>query len=129
MLPPPPAPRRPDAPRRSSRTLSDVAATAAANDQVPPEKMDTNKVSKPSPAAVTSNKDNATAAGVMGEGVEEAMRELGELEHKLQNAVRRQRLAVETSDLHAKSEPPFEHDIRPKVNSPAAWEAKTSRPS
>lgn len=33
------------------------------------------------------------------EGVEQAMRELSEMEHKLQNAVRTQRLAVENSDL------------------------------
>jgi UV DNA damage endonuclease len=53
-----------------------------------------------------------------GEGVEEAMRELSEMEHKLQDAVRTQRLAVESSDLHVKKEVAQEPDIRPKMYSP-----------
>ncbi|CAM1507848.1 Fc.00g046960.m01.CDS01 [Cosmosporella sp. VM-42] len=39
------------------------------------------------------------------EGVEQAMKELSEMEHKLQNAVRKQRLAVESSDLSVEEKP------------------------
>lgn len=53
-----------------------------------------------------------------GEGVEEAMRELSEMEHKLQNAVRRQRQAVESSDLHVKVESVIDRNIRPKMRTP-----------
>jgi UV DNA damage endonuclease len=58
------------------------------------------------------------AVWVTGEGVEEAMRELSQMEQKLQTAVRTQRLAVESSDLHVKKEAIDEPDIRPKMYLP-----------
>lgn len=60
----------------------------------------------------------AKAVWYTGEGVEEAMRELSEMEQKLQTVVRTQRLAVESSDLQVKKEAANEPDIRPKMYSP-----------
>lgn len=64
------------------------------------------------------DKRKKKAVWVTGEGVEEAMRELSEMEHKLQNAVKRQRQAVESSDLHVKAESTMERNIRPKMRTP-----------
>jgi len=66
----------------------------------------------------TTDPKKGKAVWVTGEGVEEAMRELSEMEHKLQDAVRTQRLAVESSDLHVKKEISEEPGIRPKMYSP-----------
>lgn len=100
-------------PRRSSRRIKDNTTTPS--DERKPKIDVTKMVTDPMKA-----NDPQKAGGVWdtGEGVEEAMRELSEMEHKLQNAVRTQRLAVESSDLHVKKEMSQEPDIRPKMYSP-----------
>lgn len=104
--PPPPIPEMPDAaPRRSSRRLKD----ATVNTDERSANQDITKKAGPM---------RAKAVLDTGEGVEEAMRELSEMEQKLQTAVRTQRLAVESSDLHVKKEAINKPDIRPKMHSP-----------
>ncbi|RGP81797.1 putative uv-endonuclease uve-1 [Fusarium longipes] len=106
--PPPPKPEMPDsAPRRSSRRLKDTTN----DDQTP--KMDA-KMSE----LKVNNPKKSRAVWESGEGVEEAIRELSEMEHKLQDAVRTQRLAVESSDLHVKKEIAQEPTIQPNMYSP-----------
>ncbi|KAK2672527.1 hypothetical protein RAB80_012606 [Fusarium oxysporum f. sp. vasinfectum] len=100
--PPPPVPEMPDAPRRSSRRIKDAAERP---------KSDTDPMKAADPK-------KAKAVWDTGEGVEEAMRELSEMEQKLQTVVRTQRLAVESSDLQVKKEAANEPDIRPKMYSP-----------
>ncbi|WAO92521.1 UV-damage endonuclease [Fusarium falciforme] len=114
--PSPPAPQRPDAPRRSSRRLRDAAAATTA-DHLAPDKMDIDKDSKKIKCEIPDKRKHK-AVWDTGEGVEEAMRELSEMEHKLQNAVRRQRQAVESSDLHVKVESVMDRGIRPKMHTP-----------
>ncbi|KAI3580893.1 UV-endonuclease UvdE-domain-containing protein [Fusarium oxysporum f. sp. albedinis] len=92
----------PDAPRRSSRRIKDAAERP---------KSDTDPMKAADPK-------KAKAVWDTGEGVEEAMRELSEMEQKLQTVVRTQRLAVESSDLQVKKEAANEPDIRPKMYSP-----------
>jgi UV DNA damage endonuclease len=104
--PPPPIPEMPDtAPRRSSRRLKDVTA----NTDERSANQDITKKAGPKKAKAVLD---------TGEGVEEAMRELSEMEQKLQTAVRTQRLAVESSYLHVKKDAINEPDIRPKMHSP-----------
>ncbi|KAH7202310.1 UV-endonuclease UvdE-domain-containing protein [Fusarium oxysporum] len=91
-----------DAPRRSSRRIKDAAERP---------KSDTDPMKAADPK-------KAKAVWDTGEGVEEAMRELSEMEQKLQTVVRTQRLAVESSDLQVKKEAANEPDIRPKMYSP-----------
>ncbi|KAM5344747.1 hypothetical protein ACJ41O_010609 [Fusarium nematophilum] len=122
--PPPPPPPRPDAPRRSSRRLKDAAVTTAGHERLP-EKMDIDEASKTSSDGDATNRRDRKAVWVTGEGVEEAMRELSEMEHKLQVAVRRQRLAVETSDLHVEPEVANKLDIRPRIHSPGRETVRT----
>ncbi|RFN45853.1 uv-damage endonuclease [Fusarium flagelliforme] len=111
--PPPPIPEMPDTvPRRSSRRLKD----ASNGNGERKAKLDITKMAGDPMKATDPKKDKAV--WVTGEGVEEAMRELSEMEHKLQDAVRTQRLAVESSDLHVKKESSQEPDIRPKMYSP-----------
>lgn len=111
--PPPPIPEMPDTvPRRSSRRIKDASN---GNDERK-AKLDVTKMAG-DPMKV-ANPKKAKAVWDTGEGVEEAMRELSEMEHKLQNAVRTQRLAVESSDLHVKKETSQEPDIRPTMYSP-----------
>ncbi|KAF7552246.1 hypothetical protein G7046_g7479 [Stylonectria norvegica] len=52
------------------------------------------------------------------EGVQQAMRELSKMEHKLQNDVRKQRQAVENSDLSVSSELSRNITHTPKLKSP-----------
>lgn len=66
----------------------------------------------------TANPRRSKAVWDTGEGVEEAMLELSKMEQKLQTAVRTQRLAIESSDLHLKEEAFNEPDIRPKIYTP-----------
>ncbi|KAJ4015332.1 hypothetical protein NW752_006790 [Fusarium irregulare] len=111
--PPPPIPEMPDTvPRRSSRRIKDASN---GNDERN-AKLDVTKMAG-DPMKV-ANPKKAKAVWDTGEGVEEAMRELSEMEHKLQNAVRTQRLAVESSDLQVKKETSQEPDIRPTMYSP-----------
>ncbi|KAM0421534.1 hypothetical protein ACHAPT_010708 [Fusarium lateritium] len=114
--PPPPAPQRPDAPRRSSRRLRDAAVATTAN-RATPENMEFDEERGVLKCEIPDKRKHK-AVWDTGEGVEEAMRELSEMEHKLQNAVRRQRLAVESSDLHVEVEPTMERIIRPKMRTP-----------
>jgi UV DNA damage endonuclease len=105
--PPPPIPEMPDTfPRRSSRRIKE-----ATDERTP--KIDVTKMAS-DPMKLTNTK-KANAVWDTGEGVEEAIRELSEMEHKLQDAVRAQRLAVESSHLHVKKEIAQEPGIRPKV--------------
>ncbi|KAH7191304.1 UV-endonuclease UvdE-domain-containing protein [Fusarium oxysporum] len=64
---------------------------------------------------ISSRKTNVI--GDIGESVEEAMRELSEMEYKLQNATRKERLAVEASDLHVEEDDNVTSDIRSKIHS------------
>ncbi|KAL2681247.1 UV-damage endonuclease [[Neocosmospora] mangrovei] len=114
--PPPPAPQRPDAPRRSSRRLRDAAA-ATTTGHLGPDRMEIDKDTKKIKCEIPDKRKNK-AVWVTGEGVEEAMRELSEMEHKLQNAVKRQRQAVESSDLHVKVGSTMERNIRPRMRTP-----------
>ncbi|GKU18965.1 unnamed protein product [Fusarium langsethiae] len=108
--PPPPIPEMPDTfPRRSSRRLKE------ATDERTPKIDVTKMVSDP---MKSTNTKKANAVWDTGEGVEEAIRELSEMEHKLQDAVRTQRLAVESSHLHVKKEIAQEPGVRPKVYAP-----------
>lgn len=52
------------------------------------------------------------------EDIKETMRELSEMEHKLQSATRRQRLAVEASDLHVETESSGLIDLKPQPHLP-----------
>jgi UV DNA damage endonuclease len=65
--------------------------------------------------------------GDIEESVEEAMHKLSEMEHKLQNAARKERLAVETSDLHVEEGSTVESDIRSKIHSPEKEILPTTR--
>ncbi|KAM0495665.1 hypothetical protein ACHAP8_007932 [Fusarium lateritium] len=107
---PPPIPEMPDAnPRRSSGRIKE------ATDERKPKIDVTKMVSDP---LKLDNPKKPKAVWDTGEGVEEAMRELSEMEHKLQDAVRTQRLAVESSDLHVKKELAQEPGVRPKTYQP-----------
>ncbi|KAI6767552.1 hypothetical protein HG530_005561 [Fusarium avenaceum] len=109
--PPPPIPEMPDtAPRRSSRRLKDTTANMD-------ERSTCQDLTKAAPMK-TVNPRRSKAVWDTGEGVEEAMRELSKMEQKLQTAVRTQRLAIESSDLHLKEEAFNEPDIRPKMYTP-----------
>ncbi|KAK7420187.1 UV-damage endonuclease [Neonectria punicea] len=52
------------------------------------------------------------------EGVQQAMRELSEMEHKFQTVVRRQRLAVQNSSLTVVPDSPSEVSMKPKPSIP-----------
>jgi hypothetical protein len=76
-------------------------------------------------SAVNTNSSNdqmsnrkTKVVGDIGEHVEETMHKLSEMEHKLQNAARKERLAVETSDLPVGEESTIASDIRSKIHSP-----------
>ncbi|KAH7202766.1 UV-endonuclease UvdE-domain-containing protein [Fusarium oxysporum] len=97
-----PAPERPGAPKRSSRRLKDAVTLSTATSERSPDKMGI----------------DSTVIGDIGESVEEAMHKLSEMEHKLQNAARKERLAVETSDLHVEEGSTVASDIRSKIHSP-----------
>ena len=81
----------PPNPRRTSRRLKDAA-----------EVKEVHVVANSGP----STPDEIKARWASKEGVERTMRELGEMEAQLQNATRRQRLAVESSELSIDREPP-----------------------
>ncbi|KAM0205004.1 hypothetical protein ACHAQI_009682 [Fusarium lateritium] len=109
--PPPPVPEMPDAaPRRSSRRLKDATNTD--------ERSTNQDITKKAGPKKAADPKEVKAVLDTGEGVEEAMRELSKMEQKLQTAVRTQRLAVESSDLHVKREILDEPDIRPKMYIP-----------
>ncbi|KAM0549817.1 hypothetical protein ACHAPJ_009256 [Fusarium lateritium] len=112
------------APRRSSRRLKDAAAVD--NDERP-AKVDITKVVTDPMKATEPKGKKAKGVWDTGEGVEEAMRELSEMEHKLQSAVRTQRLAVESSDLHVQNENANEPVIRPKMHAPNQDTITTTR--
>ncbi|KAF5021605.1 hypothetical protein F66182_6352 [Fusarium sp. NRRL 66182] len=123
-----PAPPKPNtsspapAPRRSSRRLKDVSTV---NDEPPPNVDVAKMVSDPMNAADQGK--ITKAVWDTGEGVEEAMRELSEMEQKLQTAVRTQRLAVESSDLHIQNETSKEPNLRPTIYAPNQDTVTTSR--
>ncbi|KFA79867.1 hypothetical protein S40288_03746 [Stachybotrys chartarum IBT 40288] len=52
------------------------------------------------------------------ESVQRAMRELGEMEEKFQTAVRKQRLAIESSDLSVETEASAEESMQPLIRLP-----------
>ncbi|KAJ0129848.1 Gastrula zinc finger protein XlCGF26.1 [Fusarium oxysporum f. sp. albedinis] len=113
-----PAPERPGAPKRSSRRLEDAVTLSTATSERSPDKMGIdNTVNTNSPNDQMSNR-KTKVIGDIGESVEEAMHKLSEMEHKLQNAARKERLAVETSDLHVEEGSTVESDIRSKIHSP-----------
>ncbi|KAH7205325.1 UV-endonuclease UvdE-domain-containing protein, partial [Fusarium oxysporum] len=106
-----PAPEQPGAPRRSNRRLKDAATISTATNERSPDKMVI----------------DSTVVGDIGESVEEAMHELSEMEHQLQNAARKERLAVETSDLYVEEEGSGASDIRSKIHSPEKEILPTTR--
>lgn len=85
---------RPEVPRRSSRRLKEQTVT---------EDHDSSRMD-------IDDADGERSIGALNlestEALQRTMRELGEMEARLQNVARRQRLAVETSDLHVEVEPP-----------------------
>ncbi|KAI9149571.1 UV-damage endonuclease [Paramyrothecium foliicola] len=84
---------RPAAPRRASRRIKD------ATENKEPQFLPENGPSTP---------DEIKARWSSKEGVERTMRELGEMEEQFQKATRRQRIAVENSDLSIEQDPtPF----------------------
>lgn len=89
-----------DAPRRSSRRIKEAAET----ENVPPT---------PAPGIIIGTKENGTGRnngyGVR-DGVDRVMQDLSEMEQRFQNAVKRQRLAVESSDLGCEDK-----SVRPEV--------------
>ncbi|KAF5703904.1 uv-damage endonuclease [Fusarium mundagurra] len=122
-----PAPERPGAPKRSSRRLKDAATISAATNERSPDKMGIDStVNTNSPNDQISNR-KTKVIGDIGESVEEAMRELRQMEHKLQNAARKERLAVETSDLHVEEEDIVASDICSKIHSPEKEILPTTR--
>ncbi|KAJ4127316.1 hypothetical protein NW765_017268 [Fusarium oxysporum] len=112
-----PAPEQHGAPRRSSRRLKDVATNSTTINEQSSDKMGSGStVDANSPNdQISSRKTNVI--GDIGESVEEAMRELSEMEYKLQNATRKERLAVEASDLHVEEDDNVTSDIRSKIHS------------
>ncbi|RKK72788.1 hypothetical protein BFJ71_g17476, partial [Fusarium oxysporum] len=113
-----PAPERPGAPKRSSRRLKDAVTLSTATSERSPDKMGIDStVNTNSPNDQMSNR-KTKVIGDIGESVEEAMHKLSEMEHKLQNAARKERLAVETSDLHVEEGSTVASDIRSKIHSP-----------
>ncbi|KAF4974109.1 hypothetical protein FZEAL_8947 [Fusarium zealandicum] len=114
--PPAPMPQQPEGPRRSSRRLKDAAATASTSSSA--ERIESNKAGKIR-AAKEDHDRMAETDWRTEKGVEDAMRELGQMERKLQSAVKRQRLAIESSDLTVELENASEEDIRPIMSSPA----------
>jgi UV DNA damage endonuclease len=65
--------------------------------------------------------------GDNGESVEEVMYELSEMEHQQQNAARKERLAVEISDLYVEEGSTVVSDIRSKIHSPEKEILPTTR--
>ncbi|KAI5461715.1 SET domain protein [Mariannaea sp. PMI_226] len=103
-----PAPPQPDAPRRSMRTLKHQAAVNEARHSSP---MDIDNTD----GAILGKRETISEKT---EDLQEAMRELSEMELQLQTAARRQRLAVEASDLHVEHDP-SDIDLKPKPYTPA----------
>jgi hypothetical protein len=85
-----------------------------------------NTVNTNSPNDQMSNR-KTKVIGDIGESVEEAMHKLSEMEHKLQNAARKERLEVETSDLHVEEGSTVASDIRSKIHSPEKEILPTTR--
>jgi UV DNA damage endonuclease len=93
---------KPEGPRRSTRnrrTEVDSDVTVKDWKEGPPQEQLSN---------VWNSKEN----------VQRAMRELGEMEEKLQSAVRKQRLAIESSDLSVETEASAEEGIKPNIRLP-----------
>ncbi|CAG9979680.1 unnamed protein product [Clonostachys byssicola] len=82
-------PTRPEPPRRSSRRIKEVAEQ---EDSSPHTLPDDDRLEK-------MTQDRIKHVWESKETVEQARRELTEMEYNLQRAVKRQRLAVESSDL------------------------------
>lgn len=88
-------------PRRSSRRIKEAIAE-------PDDKHRTSDVED----GDTASEGRPGMALETREGVEKAMKSLSAMELKLQNAVKRQRLALETSDVGMKPEQEYEIAIR-----------------
>ena len=98
---PEPSPAQTDSPRRSSRRNKKTTSLSDHPGKMASREQDGHGKEKEHPSVDLDTK----------EGVMRAMRDLSEMETKLQNASRKQRLAVENSDL---SEPGFGfHDQAP----------------
>ncbi|KPM40787.1 UV-damage endonuclease [Neonectria ditissima] len=97
-----------EGPRRSARILGDHTAKNANNDTREPSKMDVDPSGHEPIQAIWETK----------EGVQQAVRELSEMEHKFQNVVRRQRLAVLNSRLAVAPGLPDETAAKPKPSIP-----------
>ncbi|KAH8177058.1 UV-endonuclease uvdE domain-containing protein [Sarocladium implicatum] len=92
---------RPDAPRRSSRRVKEEVDLASASPYS-------------SKAMQAGEKQKCTVWGSK-EGVQEAVQQLSQMEEELQNAVRRQRLAVENSDLGHDEIDPADRPFQPHM--------------
>ncbi|KAH7202732.1 UV-endonuclease UvdE-domain-containing protein [Fusarium oxysporum] len=118
---------QPGAPRRSSRRLKDVVTNSTTINEQSSDKMGIGStVDANSPNDQISSR-KTKVIGDIGESVEEAMRELSEMEYKLQNAARKDLLAVEASDLHVEEDDNVTSDIRSKIHSPEKEILPTNR--
>ncbi|KAH7169800.1 UV-endonuclease UvdE-domain-containing protein [Fusarium flagelliforme] len=122
-----PAPEQPGPPRRSSRRLKDVATNSTTTNEQSSDNMGIGStVDVNSPNDQTSSR-KTKIIGDIDESAEEAMRELSKMEYKLQNAARKERLAVEASDLHVEEDDNVTSDIRSKIHSPEKEILPTTR--
>ncbi|KAH7112273.1 hypothetical protein B0J13DRAFT_614056 [Dactylonectria estremocensis] len=104
-----PPPPRPEAPRRSSKRLKEQPVVDEARDS-----------SHMGIDWVKGDQHKGLLEEKMGkkEDVQKTMRELSELEHKLQSEAMRHRLDVETSDLHVEPDSPSQLALKPRAHLP-----------
>ncbi|KAH7120322.1 hypothetical protein B0J13DRAFT_567802 [Dactylonectria estremocensis] len=98
----------PEAPQWSSRTLKEQAVAGKARDY---SCMETGLVD-------VVEEDKHKGSLERKEGLQNTIRELSEMEHKLQSLVRGQQLAVESSRLHVKPDSPGQINLRPRAHLP-----------
>lgn len=92
---------RPEASRRSSRRIK--------------EEPNPNSASPYSAKARESGDKKTHTVWDTKEGVQDAVKQLTQMEEELQSAVRRQRLAVENSDLGKETHKPADRPFRPRA--------------
>lgn len=100
-----PETQRPEASRRSSRRIKE----SNENGNAP-----TDGKRSASPIGSKSQK-NEKSVFDSKEGVQEVVKELSQMEKKLQNNLKRQRLAVETSDLGVDTQEPADRPFQPRL--------------
>ncbi|KAF7550360.1 hypothetical protein G7Z17_g5767 [Cylindrodendrum hubeiense] len=109
-----PAPPYCEGPRRSARKPKDQPTTS--DEARETSDMDVDPMCKAQPLGLWDTK----------EGVEQAMRDLSEMEHKFQTLVRRQRLAVQNSDIDVDALLPRQVSTTPAPSIPVRIQNKKS---